>query len=407
MFRYIAPAGTDITIIELLKFIIGAVSGSDKRDQLRELIKNKYNVKYCYLMSSARAAMAMLLKMLKKHNTDTKRTEVIIPSYTCYSVAAAVEIAGLTIRICDIDPDTLSYEKDQFDSIDFSKVLCIITANLYGYPDDLSYIESIAKKNGCYLIDDSAQSMNAKQDNRYSGSFGDIGLYSLDKGKNITSLQGGIIVTNNDKLNGLISKNIAKLPLPGTTQIFFEIIKLIVYSILIRPIFYWIPAKLPFLGLGKTIYTTDYLFTQYSKQLSNISYMLFMRIDSITEKRKIIHNKISNILKENKSIRILKSINHSTEPAYLRTAFFIKDTHIRDTIVAKLNTLGIGATTSYPESIAELNEIKHFSLAHNNKASNGIFVAKHIMTLPNISYLSDMDIKKIKNVIDTYVTYAN
>ncbi len=400
--RFIPPAGTVINSTEIFGWIFDTLTGKDRRAEFCDAIKSKYKVKHCFLMSSGRAAMAMLFKILKQKNTDPLRCEIILPSYTCYSVPAAAEIAGLKVRICDIDPTTLSYDLEQFKSIDFSRVLCVVTANLYGYPDDLPQIESIARENGCYLLDDAAQSMNAKIENQYSGTFGDIGLYSLDKGKNITSMQGGIIVTNNDELALDIETYINNLPVATFKQQINDAIKLCIYSILLKPYLYWIPANIPALGLGKTIYTTDYLFCQYSRSMSALAIRLFKRIDKISRQRKDSYNEIYNSLNKIQGIDFIKYTNKISDPVFLRTPVLINDVKMRNNIISELNKNGIGATVSYPESIANLDQLKSYSIIHNNISSAGEYVANHIITLPGISYLNSNDINKIGSIFLKY-----
>ena len=96
------------------------------------------------------------------------------------------------------------YDYQKLSGIDFTKVLCIVSSNLYGIPDHLVRLEQIASEHGIFLIDDAAQCMGGRVDGKFSGTFGDAGLYSLGMGKNITSIEGGIIVTNSDDMASLI-----------------------------------------------------------------------------------------------------------------------------------------------------------------------------------------------------------
>jgi len=395
--RYIAPSGTPISILDLIIYTFDCITKKNRSHELKQAICYKYNIKHCFLMSSARAAMAMLFVILKKNTSNKQRNEIILPSYTCYSVPAAAEIADLKVRICDINPQTLGYDLDQLNSVDFSNVLAIVTANLYGNPDDLSALEAIASKHNVILLDDSAQSMNARIDGRYAGTFGDIGLYSLDKGKNITSIQGGIIVTNNDKLAELIKLEIDKLPEPSFKQKIVESIKLVIYSILLRPWLYWIPANISALGLGNTIYTTDYLFTKYSKHLASISFRLFSKIDKITSQRCQNAKKIRNALNSVTGIEQIKILDNANS-CCLRLAIIINDSEARNKLIESLHIIGIGATPSYPMSIAELNEVSKFTSIHNHKSDNGQYIAKHIITIPTSPYLNNSDIFAIKKL---------
>lgn len=349
------------------------------------------------MMSSARAAMAMIFTLLKRNCTAPLRTEIVIPAYTCYSVPAAAEIAGLTVRICDINPNTLSYNLDELASIDFSKVLAIVSANLYGNPDDLAALETLAQTHGVYLIDDAAQSMHAMQHERYAGTFGDVGLYSLDKGKNITSIQGGIIVTNDDSLALLIEDEITNLPTTSFPQKLSEAVKILIYSIFLHPRLYWIPANISALGLGKTIYTTDYLFTKYSEHLASISLRLFSRISQITNERKHHAATLRHILKDFRGIRFIEYTADAFSSS-LRFPVIVEDSEKRHRLVKALNEGGIGATTSYPCSIAELDEVKSFAIEHNNNSSGGRYIAQHILTLPTTPNMNSHDFSTIKDI---------
>jgi dTDP-4-amino-4,6-dideoxygalactose transaminase len=402
MLRYIAPAGTPIKVSELTGWLVDSISGKDRRAALCDAIKSRYGVKHCFLMSSGRAAMAMLFTILKKNSPQEQRDEIVLPAYTCYSVPAAAEIAGLKVRICDVDPHTLSYDMEQFNSIDFSRVLCVVSGNLYGYPNDLKTIESITEKAGCYLLDDAAQSMNAMIDQRYAGTWGDIGLYSLDKGKNITSLQGGIIVTDNDQIASWIGQQLDTLPLPSVKQQLADGLKLIAYMLMLKPYFYWIPANIPALGLGKTVYTTDYLFFRYSRSMAALAWRLFNRIDEISRQRTERARRMVDQLQDINGIKFIQKVNDSALPVYLRLPILVNSSKNRDAIIAELTKAGIGASCSYPQSIADLDNIRNFTVIHNNVASSGQYIARHILTLPSLAYMTSKDITRINRIFSRY-----
>lgn len=190
--------------------------------------------------------MCFLFQCLQKLGNNDQKNEILVPGYTCYSVASSAIMAGLKVRICDIDPDTLSYDLEQLNSVDFSRVLCVVTANLYGLPDDLQQIEQILRANKVYLVDDAAQCLGGLVEGRPSGTFGIAGLYSLDKGKNITSLQGGIIVTNDDDLAGLLQQEYQSLAENSPVDNTLECLKILIYFFFLHPAMYWIPSRLPF-----------------------------------------------------------------------------------------------------------------------------------------------------------------
>jgi len=390
-FRHIAPSGTPIHLRTLLAWAKHSLRKKKNGAGLNNAIKEKFGIKHCFTISTGRAAMVVALRVFKEANRDPQRTEVIIPSYTCYSVAASAELAGLKVRICDINPKTLSYDTEQLKTVNFDNVLAIVTANLYGLPNSLPEIELLAKKNSIYMLDDAAQCMNGKIAGRYVGTYGDIGLYSLDKGKNITTIQGGILVTNSDQIAELINNTLTSLPPPSRSECIKDFIKLSIYTVLLRPWLYWIPARMPGLGLGQTEYTTDYPISLYNTHMEGLAEILFNDIDAITSTRKDNYQQLRDAASKMPQLQLIKPFTE-TDPAYLRLPIIFNTNIEREAFIEQAHKHGISATLSYPLSLADLSEIKSFSTVHNDHAEGGRFIASHIVTLPTHGYMSDNDI---------------
>ena len=198
LLRTLPPSGSRIYFRDLVE----CVAQLRKRPEIRleSIIAKSIPGSRVFLFGTGRGAMSFLLRCLALEKVRSSRRRVVIPSYTCYSVVSSVLKAGLEPLVCDIDPTTLCYDDGQLESLDFDKVLAIVSANLYGLPDNLARLEALASKNGAYLIDDAAQSYGATAAGRPVGGFGDAGILSFDKGKVVTSINGGAIVVSNEKL---------------------------------------------------------------------------------------------------------------------------------------------------------------------------------------------------------------
>ena len=181
---------------DLLRWTGRVLSGRRQIDALRETVRGTFGVAHCFPVSTGRAALTLLLQALSRLSPD--RREVIVPAYTCFSVPASIVKAGLTPRIVDVRPDTLDFSADALAGVDGRSVLAVIATNLYGMPNDLPALSQAARQMGAFLIDDAAQAMGADVGGRASGTWGDAGLYSLDKGKNISAIDGGLLVTRSD-----------------------------------------------------------------------------------------------------------------------------------------------------------------------------------------------------------------
>ena len=275
------------------------------------------------------------------------------------------------------------------------------TSNLYGIPNQLTELETIAKEKGVFFIDDAAQSLGAKCDKRYAGTFGDVGLYSLDKGKNITSLQGGIIVTNQDAIAQNIRKEIESLPPTPVGTVIGYVIKTLIYSLLLRPYFYWIPKHLPFLGLGQTIFTTEYPVTQFSPLLAALGFSLFKQEAKINSKRTANGKSLRKAIAKNAAIALIQT-PENIEPVYLRLPVLVKDASRRAALISNLETAGIGATISYPESIAKLADMQQEVVNREEPMPGGVRVAESIVTLPTHAYVTDADMRNMTEVLDKF-----
>lgn len=392
--RYIAPSGTVIGLPTLLGAAIDTLLGGDARKPLTAAIGARYGVPHCLTVSSGRAALTLIFRSLARLRADPRRDEILLPGYTCYSVAAGAILAGLRVRIVDIDPATLSYDRAQLDNADTSRVLALVSANLYGLPNELGYLETFARARGIFMVDDAAQAMHASYEGRPVGSFGDVGIYSFDKGKNITSLQGGAIVTRDDAIAAELSALLAELPEETTAATAANIAKLTAYTLLLRPWLYWIPANIPALGLGKTIYTTDMPMHRLSRFAGALALRLFARIDAITAERVRRAARVRAALVDCTRLGPVAPLPHAA-PVYLRQPCLAHAATERDKLIMALNQAGIGATGSFPQALGDLPDIAAHRIVEGNRLSGARAVAARIITLPTLAYVNEADVRRL------------
>lgn len=399
----LAPAGTPIAIRDLLKWLILQPVAARKLEEFRAAICRRYQLRHCFFVSSGRAAMFLLFRVLRTL-AGAGKTVVIVPSYTCYSVPAAAIRAGLRVRILDIDPVTLSYDLDQLAHTDFSQVLAIVSSNLYGIPNDLPAIAAVARQHGVYFVDDAAQSLAAVVNGQPVGSFGDAGLFSLDKGKNITSIQGGILVTQSDAIAAEIRNELAQLPAPPWQRTLAQAVQLLIYSLLLRPWLYWIPARLPFLKLGTTRYEIDYPVERYSPNLGVMAALLFQRIDAVTQKRIEAARRYFDLLRDLSFLDLPKPLS-GAEPVYLRFPLRVDSPERRERLLAALQASGLGATPSYPGSTLDIPEAQSFLDREHSHGAAGRALSARILTLPTHPYVRAQHIERICTIIRKEVTH--
>lgn len=126
--------------------------------------------------------------------------EVIIPPYTFFSTAAAVIEANMIPVFADIDLHTFNLDPKAVEAAITPRTRAIIPVHFAGQVADMKRINAIAKRHKLLVIEDAAHAHGASYRNRPAGSLGHIASFSFQSSKNMTSGEGGIITTNNDKL---------------------------------------------------------------------------------------------------------------------------------------------------------------------------------------------------------------
>ncbi|HKU51432.1 MAG TPA: DegT/DnrJ/EryC1/StrS family aminotransferase, partial [Nitrospira sp.] len=121
--RTLPPTAAPLSVLNLVRALPGVWGGKKCRDRLSRELKEEFSAHGVFLVSSGKAALTVILKALAAGNT---RRQVVIPAYTCFSVPSAILKAGLEVVLCDVDPDTLDFNFQEFESLLNEKVLCVL-----------------------------------------------------------------------------------------------------------------------------------------------------------------------------------------------------------------------------------------------------------------------------------------
>ncbi len=155
------------------------------------------NRKFGCTVSSGTAALEIAIKSLGLKKND----EVIMPSFTIISNAMAVVKSSAKPILVDVNLDTWNIKIEDIEKKITKKTKCLMIPHIYGLSNDMDKILKIVKKYNLYLIEDAAEVLGLKYKNKKCGSFGDISILSFYANKHITTGEGGMLLTNNSKLN--------------------------------------------------------------------------------------------------------------------------------------------------------------------------------------------------------------
>ncbi len=243
------------------------------------------------------------------------------------------------------------------------------------------------------VIDDAAQAMGASIDGRWSGTWGDAGLFSLDKGKNVSAIDGGLVVTGSDAIAAALDDEMSALRRPGPATSLVHVAKALAYFTMLRPWLYGIPTRIPQLGLGRTVFTTDFPLERADPVLAALGQVMLHRLDEFTVSRRANAAALLAALPGTAGLTAVRA-RPGTAPAYLRLPVLCGDARQRQAVMAALQDAGIGATASYPASLVDVEALRPHLVNPDVPASGGRSVAKRIMTLPTHPFVTPADVAR-------------
>ena len=157
-------------------------------------ISKVFKSKYVQCVSSGTAAIKIALKSAGVRHND----EVITQGFNFIATIEAIVDCGAHPIITGINDD-LNLDINHLKKLVTKKTKAIILVHMLGYAGEIDKIISFCKKKKITLIEDNCEAIGATFKNKYLGTLGDIGVFSFDFGKNITTGEGGCLLTNNKK----------------------------------------------------------------------------------------------------------------------------------------------------------------------------------------------------------------
>lgn len=129
-----------------------------------------------------------------------KGSEVIVPTFTYIASVNAISYIGAIPVFVDSLKETWQMDPADVRKKITNKTKAIMAVHLYGYPCEMNELVKIAKENDLFLIEDCAEAIGSKYEEKYVGTFGDIAAFSFFGNKTITTGEGGMVVTNDETL---------------------------------------------------------------------------------------------------------------------------------------------------------------------------------------------------------------
>lgn len=174
------------------------ISMGPKCEELEQLFVRMFDVKYAVSLSNCTDALHLACKVLGLGPND----EVICPSLTFAASVNAIRYVGAKPVFCDVTAiDNFNIDPHKIESLITQRTKAIVVVHMAGFPCDMDAIMVLAKKHGLKVIEDACHGPLSEYKGKKLGTIGDIGCFSFFSNKNISTGEGGMLITNNEEIN--------------------------------------------------------------------------------------------------------------------------------------------------------------------------------------------------------------
>jgi len=320
------------------------------------------------LTHSATGGLEIIAHLLNIEKGD----EIILPSFTFVSSANAFVSHGAIPVFVDIELETLNLDLDLVEKAITPKTKAVVAVHYAGHPCDLNRLKEICNRHQIYLIEDAAMAFGNTFEEFQLGGIGDFGVISFDVTKQISSIQGGLLIVNNEKFQKR-ANNIYHI---GTNRADF--------SEGIVPYYEWVDVGSKF---------------QMNELNAAILYEQLQQSEEILEKRnklsKVYYEELLSLEIQNK----LKLISQNlVENNYHEFYLILKDKLERDQLLSYLANKGI-------------ESMFHYIPLHNSKMGNSfnatnitkaVEISDALLRLPLHTEMDEEEVKYIAQTIKSY-----
>jgi CDP-6-deoxy-D-xylo-4-hexulose-3-dehydrase len=162
---------------------------------------NFFGVKYSVMVNSGSSAnlLAIAALFFKRKKPLKRGDEVIVPALAWSTTYHPLQQHGLKIRLVDIDIETLNCKAEDIIKAATKKTKLIVAVSILGNPAELKKLKDFCSRRKIYLMEDNCESMGAKINNKYTGTFGIVNTFSTFFSHHISTIEGGLVLTNNEE----------------------------------------------------------------------------------------------------------------------------------------------------------------------------------------------------------------
>ena len=392
-------AGTPYRFSDLFFAKLGLFQSKQVFVKYSDILKSYFNVENLALVNSGTTANFIIYKVLKEQRQREEQVEIILPAYTAPSLLLPIEAAGLKPVLVDIDPATFNLSVEKVKEKLSDKTLAIMPVHMFGLPCEVDAFLEMTKGTDVFVLEDGASALGTTVNDHHIGTRAPFGFYSLNRGKNVSTLAGGIITWKDPELNDLFQKYIRELmSLPAHSQ-FIMFLKYVALSLAVRPFFYTILN--PFISKFKyTTLHTHFDSFQYTTMQASLGINLWKRIEYLDNKRVENGLELMKIFQGRPGFKV-PEIPEKANVAFNQFPIVVDNLELRTTIIDRLKQIGLETTTLYDYPLHHI--FPELNIEGNDPYPHATYLARHLLLIPPHAQINHKILSRVKKIIDELV----
>jgi perosamine synthetase len=395
--RHLPPTAVPVRASDVWRGIAALFDPAAALSRFRSLLLERTGSADCYLLSSGRAALTLILLGLKRLSD---RTRVIVPAYSCPTVVQSVLAAGLEPALCDVSPTTLDLDREALNRLIAHDVLAVVPVHLYGLAHDVRDVLALARQHDIFVVEDAAQAFGATLCGRLVGTWGDAGLYSLGQGKCLPAGHGGVIVAQERCAPAIAEAVRSSIPAKVRREV-SALALFLGYGLATHPSGWWFVVRSPLnpaeAGMNGHALPSIAL-RGLSATHAGIGASILARLEQVDAMRRRNARRLIDPLAAFDWVRI-PPVPAEAEPVFLRLPLVVDGAARAEKLFQALARRGIGVSRSYTHTLPDLfaGELRADPADFPGAAQ----LATCLLTLPTHPYLQEEDFARVVQAFET------
>lgn len=372
--------------------------------ELKEEFKRYLDIKYAVSFNSGRSALLAILEAMDIKKDD----EILLQGFTCNSAVVPILAQKAKPVFIDVD-ESINMDPEDLKRKITNKSKAVMVQHNFGWPAEIEQLSKIARENNLYLIEDCAHALGAKFNGKFCGTFGEAAFFSFGRDKIISSVFGGMAITNDEKIGKLLKSFQEKLDFPSHFWIFQQLLHPIIVNNLILPAFglnqYLGRFILGFLHklsiLSKAVYKNEkrgelpkYFPKKFPNALAILALNQFRKLERFEQHRRELANFYERELKNADFILPLARPLEGRTPTFMRYPILTKKN--TDEILGKARKRKIYLDDGWRKTPIVPPDTDIAKMQYNlGSCPRAEKIAKNIINLPTHINISKDDAKKI------------